>query len=558
MKLNPATFNILAHAFVSIVEEMGTSLSRSAFSFPVREGKDASTCLLDDSGQVVAQAPRVPIHMNSFGPAFEYFKKLNKVDNIQEGEVLITNDPFLGGQHTNDLIVFVPIFYKDRLVGYAASLAHHLDIGAGTPEPFAGAIDVYGEGLRLSLLRLRPQDFSGGGILEQVIQANVRTPREYIGDLNAQFAAARTGVKRLVSLMDKHGVELVRAAMNEVIDYTQRRMKHKLRALCDGIHEAEDFIDSDVFDDHPIRIHCRIEISKGDLIVDLSQSAPQVKGSINCPLSSTKSAIYSYLIAHVLKEPLFANEGTYRIVKIIAPEGSIYNPRPPAPVNARMIAAYRLYAVMNRCFAQFLPEQVKAASYDSTTQLGLALLKGDQYHVYLEVPWGGDGAWLGADGEDAISGPLSNATNIPVEALETFHTFLRVTRYELIPDSCGAGQFQGGLGLRRVFEFLEDDVLFSAYSDRFRFKPYGFFGGESPCNGKFTVLRGDEAISLTARCNFSLKKGDLVTVELGGGGGYGPPAKRSVKAIKRDLLEGRITLDFARERYAYEPATEAI
>jgi N-methylhydantoinase B len=554
MKLDPATFNILAHAFVSIVEEMGTSLSRSAFSFPVREGKDASTCLLDANGQVVAQAPRVPIHMNSFGPAFEFFKMLKKVNNMKDGEVLITNDPFLGGQHTNDLIVFVPIFYKRCLVGYAASLAHHLDIGAGTPEPFAGAIDVYGEGLRLSLLRVKPSDFSHGGILEQIIKSNVRTPRAYIGDLNAQLAAARTGAKRLVALMDKHGVEIIETAMSEVIDYTERRMRQKLQALRDGIYEAEDFIDHDVFDDRPLRIHCRVVISKGELTIDLSQSAPQVKGSINCPLSATKSAIYTYLIAHVLKEPLFANEGTYRIVKIVAPEGTIYNPRSPAPVNARMIAAYRLYAVMNRCFAQFVPEQVKAASYDATTQLGLALLQGDQYHVYLEVPWGGDGAWLGADGEHAVSGPLSNATNIPVEALETFHPFLRVIRYELIPDSCGAGQYQGGLGIRRVFEFLEEDVLFSAYSDRFRFKPYGLLGGEPSCNGKFTVLRGNEKISLPARCNFSLKKGDRVVVELGGGGGYGPPAKRSREAIAKDLREGLITLEFARTNYGFESA----
>ena len=552
MKLNPATFNILAHAFVSIVEEMGTSLSRSAFSFPVREGKDASTCLLNHLGQVIAQAPRVPIHMNSFGPAFEYYKKMGKVEDMNEGEALITNDPFLGGQHTNDIIVFMPIFYEDRHIGYAASLAHHLDIGAGTPEPFAGAIDVYGEGLRFSLLRVRIEDAFDGGLLEQLIQSNVRTPRAFIGDLNAQFAANRTGAKRLVSLIEKHGLDLILTAMNEVIDYTERRMRQRIRALPDGVYEAEDFIDGDVFDDRPIRIHCRLEIAGDRLTFDLSKSDPQAKGSINCPFASTKSTVYTYLISHVLNEPLFANEGTYRLVTIIAPEGSIYNPRPPAPVNARMIPAYRLYAVMNRCFAQFMPDEVKAAGYDATTQLGLAHLEGEQYHVYLEVPWGGDGGWSGADGEDAISAPLSNATNIPVEALETFHPFMRIARYELVPDSCGEGQFQGGLGLRRVFDILEDDVLFSAYSDRFRFQPYGLFGGGSSRNGRFTVLRDGETQSLPARCNFSLKKGDRVIVELGGGGGYGPPEKRSLEKIEENLQEGRITPGFAKEKYGYQ------
>ena len=485
MTLDPATFTILAHALVAIVDEMGTILGRSAFSFPVKEGKDASTCLLDRDGRVVAQAPRVPIHMNSFGPAFEYFRKMGRVDDMKEGEALITNDPFLGGQHSNDVLVFLPIFFKGDHVGFAASLAHHLDIGAGTPEPFAGAIDVHGEGIRFSLLRIRVAEALDGGLLEQLIQSNVRTPREFIGDLNAQLAASRTGVRRLVSLMEKHGSDVVLEAMGAVIAYTERRMRQRIGELPAGVYEGEDFIDGDVFDDRPIRIHCRIEIGGEKLVVDLSQSAGQAKGSINCPFASTKSTVYTYLISHVLKEPLFANEGLYGLVDIVAPEGCIYNPRRPAPVNARMIPAYRLYAVMNRCFAQALPDLVRAASFDATTQLGLALIEGENYHVYLEVPWGGEGGWRGADGEDAISGPLSNATNIPVEALETFHPFVRIGRNELVPDSCGEGQYQGGLGLRRVFDAIEDGVLFSAYSDRFRFHPYGLFGGGEARRGSY-------------------------------------------------------------------------
>ena len=207
---------------------------------------------------------------------------------------------------------------------------------------------------------------------------------------------------------------------------------------------------------------------------------------------------------------------------------------------------------MNRCFAQALPDLVRAASFDATTQLGLALLERENYHVYLEVPWGGEGGWRGADGEDAISGPLSNATNIPVEALETFHPFVRIGRYELVPDSCGEGQYQGGLGLRRVFDAIEDGVLFSAYSDRFRFHPYGLFGGGEARRGSYTILRGEETISLPARCNESLKKGDRVIVELGGGGGYGRPEERPRERIERDLREERITPEYAFEKYGFE------
>ena len=551
MTLNPATFNILAHAFVSIVQEMGTILSRSAFSFPVREGKDASTCLLDNRGRVISQAPRIPIHMNSFGPAFEHFRKRGNIENLEVGEVLITNDPFQGGQHSNDVIVFMPIFWAGRHVGFAASLAHHLDIGAGTPEPFAGAIDVFGEGMRFSLLRVRAEEAFDGGLLGELIRSNVRTPREFIGDMNAQIAANRTGGGRLAALIDKHGVEQVLVAMDMVVDYTGRRMRQRIASLPDGVYEAEDFIDGDVFDDKPIRVHCRLEIAADSLRVDLSGTDSQAKGSINCPLASTRSAVYTFLISHVLKEPLFANEGVYRTVDIVAPEGTLYNPRPPAPVNARMIPAYRLYAVLNRCFAQIAPSEVKAASFDATTQLGMARLEGDDYHVYLEVPWGGDGALADSDGADAISGPLSNATNIPVEALESFHPFMRVSRYELLPDSCGQGEYQGGLGLRREFEVTEDGVLFSAYSDRFKFKPYGLNGGGSSRVGSFTVFRAGEAISLPARCNFPLRRGDRVVVELGGGGGYGPADKRPVERVERDLREGRISEVFAREHYGY-------
>lgn len=551
MKLDPAMFNILPHAFVSIAEEMATIISRSAFSFPVREGKDASTCLMDNQGQVIGQAPRIPIHMNSFRPAFEYFSKMGKLKGLKEGEALITNDPFLGGQHANDIIIFMPVFYGDQHVGFTAALAHHLDIGAGTPEPFAGAIDVYGEGIRLSLLRVNVNESFNGGLLEQIISSNVRTPRECIGDLKAQIAANLTGAKRLVTLIEKYGLDLVLSAMEEVIGYTERRMRKSIQSLPDGVYEAEDFIDHDVFDDRPIRVHCKVEISQDSLTFDLSKSDPQAKGSVNCPFASTKSVIYTFLISHVLKESLFANEGAYRPVKIIVPEGSLYNPRPPAPVNARMIACYRLYAAINRCFAQIMPEEIKAASYDATTQLGFAILEGERYRVYLEVPWGGDGAFTGTDGMDAISGPLSNPTNIPVEMLETFHPFLRIYRYELLPDSCGAGQFQGGLGIRRVFDILKEGVLFSAYSDRFRFEPYGFFGGGPSKNGSFTILRDSETISLPARCNVSLRKGDQLIIELGGGGGYGPPEKRSIEKIEQDLRERRITLCFAKDKYGY-------
>lgn len=555
MTVDPVDQAVISQGLIAAAREMGVKLVRSAYSPVVREANDCSAALLDRYGNVVAQAELIPMQLGpigaTFGPCAEQFPP----EGLKEGDFYINNDPFQGGQHLQDVFLFSPIFHEGILVGFGATVAHHLDLGGGAPGLNPEATDVHQEGLIFPPSKYNMEHDWNGGPLERLIRANIRVPDQTIGDFNAQFAANGIGGERVRDLCGRFGADTVMEAMAELLAYSERRMRSAIAELPDGVYEGEDFLDDDGVGEEPLRVHARVEIKGDDVIVDYSQTCDQVKTNVNCPWASAVAAGLSCVKAVLTSPDIPFNEGSKRPIQVITRHGSLLNPRRPAPVRARMLSAYRAFNAVMKALAQAAPDKVIAAGFDSTEVVVLSKLKESGYSIYLEIFGGGYGAGLGADGCDAVDSPLSNCGNVPVEAMDMEFDYFRVAEYALREDSGGAGRHRGGLGFRRCYEILDDDVTFATYSDRFRLAPEGLFGGADGVRARTYVQRGDERIPLPSKTSFALKKGDLLVTETGGGAGYGVPAERSRKDVERDLREGFISPAAARQ-YGVPEAAE--
>ncbi|MFN3208580.1 MAG: hydantoinase B/oxoprolinase family protein [Roseovarius sp.] len=549
-KLSPATFNIISNGLHGIAQEMGEKLVRSAYSTIIREARDCSTSFLDRNGRIIAQAQFCPIHMNSFGKVFEAFAAKFDLSTIQPDEGLITNDPYSGAQHLNDIILFTPVFYRDRLVAFSASLGHHIDTGGGAAGPNASANDVYSEGLRIPLSRFNVQRDMGDGLLEQFIRINVRPPNEVMGDIYAQFSANRTGEARFIEMLERFGEETVLAGAAELQDYSERLAREAISAIPDGTYEAEDFVDDNGFTPDPLRVAVKIKVDGDSLELDFEGSAPQTKGIINSPLAATVSAAYGAIGILLGGGRIPVNDGLYRPIRSInVPYGSFLNPSEPRAVRARNNACHRVYNSIMLAMSDVVPTQVLASGHDTTNAIGMGHMSPDGYRVYMEVVGGGWGASAGADGADVVDGYVGNCSNVPVESLETDYPFMRVEEYALRRGSAGAGERRGGLGARRVYRILADGVTFNSYSDRFKVAPWGLFDGQSGQHSRFTVERDGKCISLPSKGNTELIKGDRLVIETAGGGGFGDPRKRDREVLEREIAQGLLTAEDAAEIY---------
>ena len=534
MALDQVDQAIISQALIAAAKEMGIKLVRSAYSPIVREANDCSAALLDVAGNVVSQAELIPMQLGPIGTTFRPCAELYPPDTLEPGDFYINNDPYHGGQHVPDVFIFSPIFFGDRqagsagrLVGFSATVAHHLDLGGGAPGLNMAAGDVHQEGLIFPPSRYNVNRDWNGGPLERLVRANVRVPEKTIGDCNAQFAANGVGARRVIELCEKFGADKVTEAMAALLDYSEQRMRAAIAEAPDGVYHGEDQLDSDGVNAEPLVVRARVEIAGDSVTVDYEGTCGQVRTNVNCPFASTIAAGLSCVKSVLTSPDIPFNEGSKRPIDIVAPYGSMLNPRPPAPVRARMLSAYRAYNAVMKALAQAVPERVMAAGFDSTHSTCLSRLDERGYGIYLEIFGGGYGANAIGDGCDAVDSPLSNCSNIPVEAIDMEHDFFRVTEYALVDGSGGGGAHRGGLGMRRVYEVLADDVEYQSYSDRFTIPPEGLFGGEDGGAAFTCVLRGNEKIMLDSKTSFRLAKGDRLVMSTGGGAGYGDASRRS-------------------------------
>ena len=554
MTIEPVTLNVLMSAFHAISEEMGVNLLLTARSTIIREARDCSCAMLDAKGRIVAEAEHIPVQMSSLSLPMQAC--LAKYEGkIAEDEVFVTNDPFIGGQHLQDITIFSPIYRNGVLLGFAASIAHHVDIGGGSAGLTLGAREFYEEGLRFTALRLnRNRDFVKGGVFYDLVHANFRAPGVTWGDIQAQLAANDVGRRRVLELADRYGAETLTRYMSAAMDHSEKLMRKAIAAIPHGRYSSTDQIDDSISSSDPIPIKVTLEIDENGIHVDLTGSSPQIGEFLNVPFGSTCSSAFSAIKMGITagRDTIPANDGCYRPIKVTAPLGCILNPMPPAATRARMCGAYRVFDAILLALRQAIPDRIAGLGFHVNTTVGLTRRTGAEYSIFIEDIGGGWGGTPIGDGADMLDAPLSNCRITPAEALELDHPFIRVRRYELLPDTGGAGKFRGGLGSVREFEVLDDGVDFFGYADRHRFPPPGAAGGAPGTVGSFSVLRNGEEIRLPSKTGRPLHRGDIVRVVSGGGGGFGEPSERSEKLIAADLLAGKVSRQSDRNARALE------
>ncbi len=480
--VDPVTLEVIRNACVAVAEEMNATLVRTSYSPNIKDRRDCSCALFDANEELVSQAENIPVHLGampySVAAALDRFPP----STLAPGDAVLLNDPFHGGAHLPDLTLVTPIYVDGELAAFAANRAHHADVGGGR----AGSVDadsteIYQEGVRIPPVKL----YEGGEVNEGVrdlLLTNVRTPDERRGDLRAQRAANRTAVERFRELADRHGLDILRAAMDRIKEYAESRMRAEIESLPDGTYRFEDFLDDDGRGTEDVRVAVAVTVDGDELAADFDGTAAQVEGPINAPLAVTASATY-YVARCVTDRDVPPNHGAYRPITIRAPERSVVNARPPAAVvGGNLEVSQRVTDALFGAFGRCVPDRVAAAgqgTMNSVTFGGQAATGGDAFAFY-ETVGGGFGGRVDADGMDGVHVHMSNTLNTPAEVLETTYP-LRVRRYEYRQDSGGAGERRGGLGLRRDVEALADGTTFSLLADRRRHPPYGV-AGATPAN----------------------------------------------------------------------------
>ncbi|MBL6600600.1 MAG: hydantoinase B/oxoprolinase family protein [Alphaproteobacteria bacterium] len=538
MAVSPVDQAVITRALIAAADEMGVKLIRSAHSPVVREAQDCSAAIMDREGRVVAQADLIPIQLGSVTHTFRACLELHPLETLEEGDFLINNDPYAGGQHLPDIFLFSPIFLDGTLIGVTATVVHHIDLGGGAPGLNPNAGDVHEEGITFPPSRYSVERDWKGGPFERLVRANVRMPEATIGDINAQFAANAVGGERLKDLCRKFGTETVFDAMDEMLDYSERRIRAAISAAPDGVYTGEAWLDDDGRGEEPVPVRATLTIDGDAIAVDFTGTADQVRTNMNSPYASSISSAIACIKAVLTDPDIPFNEGAERAITVTAPYGSILNPKPPAPVRARLLPSYRVVNSVMNALAKAVPDRVIAPGFDTTTVSCLSHRGEAGYNIYLEIFGGGFGAGAENDGCDAVDSMLSNCSNIPIEAMESDYPFFRVDDYSLRSASGGAGRQRGGMGFQRIYRILEEDVTFATYGDRFRIAPEGVFGGAPGAKAETFVERGGQKIPLASKQQFPLIPDDRLVVRTGGGGGYGPVTERASTLVSSDEHDG--------------------
>ncbi len=544
------TMQVIRYGLEQIADEMGYTLVRTGRSTIITEIKDISCVITDAAGQTVAQAHHTPSLLAGFEITMRELVAAYGPEDLVPGDVIITNDPYKGGQHIMDLYAISPAFHEGKLVGFVGNIAHHSDLGGIAAGGVAGGIrEIYLEGLRLPMVKFYKAGAEDREIAG-IIANQIRLPDKTLGDIRAQVASLMVGTDRLDRLFTRYGAEVVHQACGDLLDYSERRMRKGLEALPDGTYEAEDFIDDDGIGDQPIRVAVSVTIKGDRAIVDLSGSDPQAQGNTNSTIANTHAAVYYVLIA-VVDPHMPPNSGCYRPVEVIATPGTVVNPLLPGAVAARTNCSQKIVEAMMFALAPIAPERVTAGSHGQITTCGFGGRDPEtgEPFIYTDIQGGGNGARAFRDGADGQDGHLPRFMNTPVEAVEQRFP-VRIERYAFIADSGGAGKYRGSLALRRDIRLLADQVSFARYGDRHKFAPQGLFGGRPGAVGAIVRNPGSNHEQRMASKGLdTLEKGDLISVRLPGAGGYGDPGERAFDAIADDLRDGKITPEAAERDY---------
>lgn len=549
---DPIALEITWNGLKSIADECFLTIMRSAFSTNIKERHDHSTAIADAQGRLIAQAENaLPIHLASMSGLMRHI--LDQFgDSIAPGDIFIGNDPHVaGGTHLPDINLATPVFDGGRLIGFVANIVHHADVGGAAVGSMSGGLDeIYKEGLRIPLVRL----FRGDDLVDDVwrlIMLNMRLPEERQGDLNAQIAAARLGRRRLEEMIARIGAEQIERTFGEIVIRTRGRMRKAIELVPDGTYEFADVLDDDGAGTEDIRIALKITKQGDRITFDFDGTDPQVRGNFNLTWNATQSAV-CFAVKALLDPAVPNNHGIFEAIDILAPEGTLVNCVTPAAVALRANTCQRVVDIVIGALAPALPDRAIGAANGSNTSAvfaGIDPRTGRQY-VYLETLGGGMGARATKDGKDGVQVNITNTSNLPVEAIEQEYP-LRVESYELVEDSGGAGEYRGGMGIRRTLRPVGHVCEFNGVGERFRHQPWGVFGGRAGAAGSFTIEKDSgESVSLPPKAStIRLAPDARVVIETPGAGGYGDPAHRAEEARREDKASGKFSDAYLQENY---------
>jgi len=547
---DPILTQIIGASLSGIVREMQNSLFRTGFSTIIRESHDASCALLSRKGELLAQHVVLPIHIGVFPSCTQAILNVYGADKISEGDAFLINHPYLGGSaHAPDIAVITPAYYRGELVAFCGSIAHKSDLGGPMPGSCWGkATEIFSEGLHLPPVRF----YHRGEPIDEVqaiIGANSRTPESVLGDIRGQLGTDRLGERRLSELVEKYGLTNILESVKELFRITEQKVRQTIVQWKDGVSEAERFMDDDGIDlGKPVRVHVRIE-KKGDRILfDFTDSADQVKGPANIRPPLVKASC-AYCVIALVDPQLSVNEGLLRTINFTVREGSLLNPRFPAPVNTYNPAVSSMIDAIFEALSETVPDRKRADGCGSgSITLGGSRPADGKSYIQYELFGGGGGGRSEKDGDSGTSVNHLNSKIAPVEIIESEFP-CRVRRYDLISESGGSGRYRGGLGILREYLILEDAKLMLR-SSKHLIPPSGIEHGAPGRPGSVFVNPGTEREEkLPTRCEYFLKKGDILRIERPGGGGFGNPLERDPLKVLGDVEDGCVSMEKAMKDY---------
>ena len=551
--VDPVTQEIIEGKLAATVDEMGVVMARTSMSPVIYEVLDFACGLLTRDGQLVAQMNGITLFTGTFGTQVKSLLDLYG-DDLENGDILLTNDPYSGGTHACDFAIVKPIFFEGRILAYAINVAHYLDVGGSVPGSLApNAVSVFQEGLRLPGVKVARSDRFSGEVL-RIIRENVRLPEIAIGDLTAQVATVRVAARRMSELARKYGSHVVEAAFDHLLSVSERQARAAIAALPDGTYEATDIVDGDGVTTDPIAVRVAVTIAGDRLTADFTGCPPAVAGPINCAAGALQSAVRTIFKALVAPQAP-SNEGWFRPLTVIAPKGSIFTAEKPSPTGWYYEGSVHASELVWKALAKLMPERFSAGSY---TSLCVVYIAGKdaagQPFIHIEPQHGGWGASRDGDGANALIALTDGDTyNYSVEVIEARFPLL-VRRYALnVEGGSGAGRRRGGFGVIRDYEIVGDGASAYCSFGRTDTPPWGVECGRSGSLNLLQVEEGGGKLSNFRRePHIALNRGDLVRIITGGGGGWGDPRAREQERVRRDVEDGYITEEVARSLYGYE------
>jgi len=518
MKTSPILLEVFKNRFASIAEEMGVTLNRTAFSPNIKERRDFSCGIFDRKGDMVAQAAHIPVHLGSMPMSVK-----SAIESMEffEGDMVILNDPFKGGTHLPDITIVAPVFITGCSPSfYVANRAHHSDVGGMSSGSMPLSSSIFQEGIIIPPLKFIEQGKMNESLIS-FIKSNVRTPVEREGDFTAQIMANMTGIKRLLELADKYGLEKVDFYARSLMDYSEKITKGAIRRIPDGIYEFEDVMEDDGYDAKNIRIHVRLMIENDSATIDFSESGSQVRGNVNAVYSIALSSVL-YVFRSLISEDIPTNAGCIRPIRVKTSKNTVVDAGFPAAVAAGNVeTSQRIVDVLLGALSLAMPDRIPAASQGTMNNItigGVDIRTGSPF-AYYETIGGGMGATAHNPGASAIHSHMTNTLNTPVEALEYSYP-LMVTEYSIRKDSGGKGLFHGGDGIVRETKLLSDAEV-TVLSERREKPPYGLYGGKPGKTGRNMLIRKGIVEDKPGKFSDKLNKNDVIRIETPGGGGYG-------------------------------------